>query len=155
LIQGVRAQTVAFVGLESASAVLQAGLWESPQGRSNHAELALTGGQSRRFVIRLGTIRRAGKAVVVCSIQLEAAEEKFQPVLRGTLEFTARAAKNRTQIRLEGSAAVRLADGPTEVSTNAVRHIGNDYARQVLDEVVARIEGLAGNHVPQPMAVAK
>jgi len=143
VIQGVRAQTVAFIPLEAVTTLLQAGLWATGDGRSNQSQLKLTGGSSQRFVVRLGSIRKAGKTTV-CAVQLETVAEKFQPVLRATLEFTAATAKNRTQIRLEGSAAMRLGDGPDAVPTDEIRRMGNDYARQVLDEVAARIEKQAG-----------
>lgn len=143
MIQGVRAQTVAFVPLEAVTALLEAGLWASGGVRSNQSELKLSGGSSQKFVVRLGSIRKAGKTTV-CSLQLETVEEKFQPVVRATLEFMAAPAKNRTQIRLEGTASMRLVDGPEAVPTDEIRRMGSDYARQLLSEVAVRIEKNAG-----------
>ena len=154
MIQGVHAQTVAFVGLERLTALLEAGLWPSGRGRSDHTELLLVGGRHERFTVRLGGIRATGK-MTVCSLQLETPKEKFQPKLRAALEFTSLPVKNRIKIHLDGSAAARLADGPEVTSTDEIRRMGNDLARQLLGKIAARVEELAAKAEPRRQAKAE
>jgi hypothetical protein len=142
MIQGVHAQTVTFVSLDRLTTLLEAGLWTSRRSQSNQAELTLTADLPRTFVVRLGSIRTTSK-MTVCSLQLETPEEKFQPMVRATLEFTPVPTKSRTKIRLDGSAAARLVDGPEMTPTDEIRRMANDYARQLLSEIAARIEELA------------
>jgi hypothetical protein len=142
MIQGVHAETLTFVALERLTELLEAGLWASGDSRSNQTQLALMGRRAR-FIVRLGAIRATAK-MTVCSLQLETPEEKFQPKLRAALEFTrVPINKNRTKIRLDGSAAARLVDGPEMTSTDEIRRMGNDLARQLLGEIAARAEKLA------------
>lgn len=150
MIQGVHAETLTFVALERLTAQLEAGLWASGHSRSNHTELLLMGKPRQRFVVRLGGIRATAK-MTVCTLQLETLEERFQPKLRASLEFTPAPMKSRTKIRLDGSTAARLVDGPEMTSTDEIRRMGNDLARQLLGAIAARAEKLA-DKVERPRA---
>jgi len=140
VIQGVHAQSVVFIGLESVEGLLQGGLWPGPQGHASTAELTFTGTRPDRLVVRIGEIRSA-KKTASCSFQLESPTERFKPKVRGTLEFTTVPTRGRTKVILQGRADRDLVGTPAK--TESVRGIANEYVRQMLDEIVRRLEEMA------------
>lgn len=140
MIQGVRAQSVVFIGLESVEGVLDAGLWRGPQGYSSTTELSFTGSRPVRLVVRIGGMRST-KKMATCSFQLESPDERFKPIVKGTLEFTQDPARSRTKVTVQGMADRQLVGGTAQ--TTAVRGVANEYVRQLLDEIAKRLEELA------------
>jgi hypothetical protein len=144
VIQGVHAQSVVFIGVESIEGLLRGGLWPAPQGYASTAELAFTGTRPDRLVVRLGEIR-AAKKTASCSFQLESPKERFKPKVRGTLEFTTVSLRGRTKVMLQGMAERDLAG--TLAPTETVRALANEYVRQLLDEIARRLEALASSEL--------
>lgn len=142
MIQGVHAQSVVFIGLESVEGRLQEGLWPGPQGHASTAELTFTGTHPDRLVVRIGEIRSA-KKTASCSFQLESPMERFKPKVKGTLEFTTIPMRGRTKVILQGMADRNLAG--TLAPTETVRGVANEYVRQLLDEIVRRLEELTAS----------
>ncbi len=140
MIQGVHAQSVVFIGLESVEGLLQAGLWPGPQGHASTAELTFNGSYPDRLVVRIGQIRSA-KKTASCSFQLESPKERFKPKVRGTLEFTSVPIRGRTKVILQAMADRDLVGTPAPTET--VRGVANEYGRQLLDEIAKRLEQLA------------
>ena len=140
MIQGVHAQSVIFIGLESVEGILEGGLWRRPQGHSSTTELSFTGSHPDRLLVRIGDIRSARKHAS-CSFQLESRKEPFKPKVRGTLEFTTVPIRGRTKIMLQGIADRDLVG--TLAPTEMVRGVANEYGRQLLDEIARRLEELA------------
>jgi hypothetical protein len=141
VIQGVHAQSVVFIGLESVEGLLRGGLWARPQGHASTAELTFTGTRPDRLVVRIGDIRSA-KKTASCSFQLESPNERSKPKVRGTLEFTTTVPmRGRTKVILQGMAERDLVG--TLAPTETVRGVANEYARQLLDEIARRLEALA------------
>jgi hypothetical protein len=139
VIQGVHAQSVVFIGVESIEGILRSGLWPAAQGYASTAELTFTGTRPDRLVVRLGEIRSAKKSAS-CSFQMESPTERFKPKVRGTLEFTTVPLRGRTKIILQGMAERDLAG--TQAPTETVRGLANEYVRQLLDEIARRLEEL-------------
>jgi hypothetical protein len=139
VIQGVHAQSVVFIGLESVEGLLQGGLWPGPQGHVSTTELKFTGTRPDRLVVRIGEIRSA-KKTASCSFQLESPKERFKPKVRGTLEFITIPIQGRTKIVLQGMADRSLVG--TLAPTETVRGVANEYVRQLLDEIARRLEAL-------------
>jgi hypothetical protein len=139
MIQGVHAQSVVFIGLESVEGLLQGGLWPGPQGHASSAEITFTGTHPDRLVVRIGEIRSA-KKTASCSFQLESPKERAKPKVRGTLEFTT-PIRGRTKVILQGMADRDLVG--TLAPTETVRGVANEYVRQLLDEIARRLEELA------------
>ncbi len=142
MIQGVHAQSVVFIGVESVEGLLRTGLWPAPQGHASTAELEFTGSRPDRLMIRLGEIRST-KKTASCSFQLESPTERFKPKVKGTLEFTSIPSRGRTKIILQGMAERDLAG--TLAPTETVRGLANEYVRQLLDEIARRLEELAAS----------
>jgi hypothetical protein len=140
VIQGVHAQSVVFIGLESVEGLLRAGLWTRPQGDASTAELTFIGTRPDRLVVRIGGIRSA-KKTASCNFQLESPTELFKPKVRGTLEFTPVPMHSRTKVVLQGMADRDLIG--TLAPTETVRGVANEYVRQLLDEIARRLEQLA------------
>jgi hypothetical protein len=142
VIQGVHAQSVVFIGVESVEGLLRSGLWPAPQGHASTAELVFTGTRPDRLMVRLGEIRSA-KKTASCNFQLESPTERFKPKVKGTLEFTSVPLRGRTKIVLQGMAERDLAG--TQAPTETVRGLANEYVRQLLDEIAKRLEELAAS----------
>jgi len=152
VIQGVHAQSVVFIGVESVEGLLQGGLWPGPQGRASTAELTFTGTHPDRLVVRIGEIRSA-KKTASCSFQLASPDERFKPKVRGTLEFTTVPMRGRTKIILQGMADRDLIGTPA--TTETVRGVANEYVRQLLDEVARRLEEMAASEPAKTKAKAR
>lgn len=142
MIQGVHAQSVVFIGIESVDGLLHGGLWPGSRGNAPTAELTFTGTHPDRFVVRIGDIRSA-KKTASCSFQLESPKDRFKPKVRGTLEFTTLPLRGRTKVTLQGMADRDLVG--TLAPTETVRGVANEYVRQLLDEIAGRLEELATN----------
>ncbi|HVC77109.1 MAG TPA: hypothetical protein VND96_11425 [Candidatus Micrarchaeaceae archaeon] len=140
MIQGVHAQSVVFIGVESVEGLLQGGLWPGPHGYASTAELTFTGTRPDRLVVRIGEVRST-KKTASCSFHLESPKERFKPKVRGTLEFTTVPLRGRTKVILQGMAGRDLIGTPA--STETVRGVANEYVRQLLDEIARRLEELA------------
>ena len=140
MIQGVHAQSVVFIGLESVEGLLHGGLWPGPHGYASTAELTFTGTRPDRLVVRIGEIRST-KKTASCSFHLESPKERFKPKVRGTLEFTTVPLRGRTKVILQGMADRDLIGTPA--TTESVRGVANEYVRQLLDEIARRLEELA------------
>jgi hypothetical protein len=140
VIQGVHAQSVVFIGIESVEGLLQGGLWPGPRGNASTAQLTFIGTHPDRLVVRIGEIR-AAKKTASCSFQLESPRERFKPKVRGTLAFTTAPMRDRTKIVLQGMADRDLIG--TLAPTETVRGVANEYVRQLLDEIARRLEDLA------------
>ena len=140
MIQGVHAQSVVFIGLESIEGLLVGGLWRGRQGYSSTTKLSFTGSRPDRLVVRIGGIRSA-KKMASCSFQLESPEERFKPVVKGTLEFTQDPGRTRTKVIVHGMADRQLVGGTAQ--PGVVRGVANEYVRQLLDEIARRLEELA------------
>lgn len=152
MIQGVHAQSVVFIGVESVEGLLQGGLWPGPQGHASTAELTFTGTHPDRLVVRIGEIRSA-KKTASCSFQLASPDERFKPKVRGTLEFTTVPMRGRTKIILQGMADRDLIGTPA--TTETVRGVANEYVRQLLDEVARRLEEMAASEPAKTKAKAR
>jgi hypothetical protein len=152
VIQGVHAQSVVFIGVESVEGLLQGGLWPGPQGHASTAELTFTGTHPDRLVVRIGEIRSA-KKTASCSFQLASPDERFKPKVRGTLEFTTVPMRGRTKIILQGMADRDLIGTPA--TTETVRGVANEYVRQLLDEVARRLEEMAASEPAKTKAKAR
>jgi hypothetical protein len=140
LIQGVHAQSVVFIGLESVEGLLDGGLWRGSQGHSSTTELSFRGSRPDRLVVRIGGIR-SDKKMTSCSFQLESPEERFKPIVKGTLEFTQDPMRSFTKVNVHGTADRQLVGASAQ--TAAVQGVANEYVRQLLDEVARRLEELA------------
>ena len=152
MIQGVHAQSVVFIGVESVEGLLQGGLWPGPQGRVSTAELTFTGTHPDRLVVRIGEVR-SSKKTASCSFQLASQEERFKPKVRGTLEFTTVPMRGRTKVILQGMADRDLIGIPA--TTETVRGVANEYVRQLLDEVARRLEEMATSEPAKAKAKAR
>lgn len=152
MIQGVHAQSVVFIGVESVEGLLHGGLWPGPQGHVSTAELTFTGTRPDRLVVRIGEVRSA-KKTASCSFQLASPKERFKPKVRGTLEFTTVPMRGRTKVILQGMADRDLIGTPA--TTETVRGVANEYVRQLLDEVARRLEEMATSEPAKAKAKAK
>lgn len=168
MIQGVHAQSVVFIGLESVEDLLQRGFWTGPNGYTTTSELNFIGVPHERLLVRIGAIRSAAR-MASCSFQLESSDERFKPKVKGTVEFTAvpkpghakvepgstkvtrartQVVPSRTKLVLQGMADRDLVG--TLAPTAAVREVANQYARQLLDEIASRLEELAKSESAGP-----
>lgn len=141
MIQGVRAQSVAFVDLERAGIDPRGGnpLW--PQALATGEPVQFTGSQPRLFVIRVSGPRRGSGRSVSCTVQLESPDEPFRAKVKGVLQFSPVPMRSRTKISLEGMAARELVSGKASASTEEVRRVANEYARELVERIASQLEG--------------
>ena len=152
MIQGVHAQSLVFIDPETVEHLLKAGLWQSSQGQSSTTVVRLTGSRPDRLVVRITGVRSARK-VTSCDFQLESPKEHVKAVIAGAIEFTPVPKKTRAKLILHGMADRDLLGALA--STESVRGVANEYARQLLSEIAARLEARARGPAKSQGAIQK
>jgi hypothetical protein len=152
LIQGVHAQSIVFIDLDTVAHLLQDGHWLGPQANSSTIVLRLTGSRPDRLVVRIGRVQSARK-MTSCDFQLESPKEHAKPVVRGAIEFSRVPKQTRTKLILHGVADRDLLGALA--STETVRGVANEYARQLLSAIVTKLEARALVPAKRPTAFLK
>ena len=146
MIQGVHAETVAFVDFERATELVRTSGWPwlGKPGAMSTREVSLDTGVPRRFRVRAGQLQALRAKEVMCSVQLECPDGPLMTVVRGRLTLTAVPAEHGTRMKLTGVAARELIDEAPAASASACLRQANAYARSLLEGVAMALE--AGPH---------
>jgi hypothetical protein len=145
MIQGVRAETVAFVDYQQAAALLRVPGWSwlGLPGQFFTRHVRLDGTPPRECRLRVTRVQ-LHKQALACTLQLESREgAPGTPLIRGDLDLTAAPngkAATRCLLSLHGLAARNLADSGGPASADATRHLANEYARSLLEQVARSLE---------------
>lgn len=157
MIQGVRAETVAFVDYKQAAPLFQLPGWSwlGLPGQFLTRRVRLDGTPPRECRLRVTRVQ-GRKQALACTLQLESLEgAPGTALIRGDLDLTAAPnghADARCVLSLHGLAARNLADSGGPASADATRHLANEYARSLLEQVARSLEHEARSAVPAEVA---
>jgi hypothetical protein len=154
MIQGVHAETVAFLNPEQAAGLfrLAAWPWFGQQGQFATRRVWLEGTTPRDCYLRVTTVKvvdhRARAKVadhrVSCSVQLESGEgPRATPLMRAEITLAPAPTREgviRSILTLQGMVVRDLAGPSGTTSTDATRRLANEYARSLLRQIAAAIE---------------
>lgn len=136
MIQGLHVSTVVFADLKATTLELGRLAVRLP-GVNAEGHPVMLGEFACR--VRIGDTRQERHAVI-CSLQMELADQPFRPQLKGTLRFQEVAGRPRTKVTFEGAYARALLSLPQIARNDEARHAANEQARQVIDIIVRALE---------------
>ncbi len=145
MIQGVHAETVAFVDYKKAAKLFQlpGWTWLGLPGQFSTRRVRLKGTPPRDCRLRVTRVQVL-KQALACTLQLESWEgAPGTPLIRGDLSLAPAPngnAATRCVLTLHGLAARNLADSGGPASADATRHLANEYARSLLEQVAGSLE---------------
>lgn len=154
MIQGVHAETVAFLSLEEAAGLFRLAHWPwlGLQGQFSTRRVVLIGTTPRECWLRVTGVRVAGHRAglksaeqrVGCSVQLESRDgPRATPLIRAEITLApapTHGGKIRSVLTLQGMAIRDLAGPSGTTSTDATRRLANEYARSLLQQIAAAME---------------
>ncbi len=154
MIQGVHAETVAFLNFQQAAGLFQLAGWPWLGQPDQFAtrRVWLKGTTPRDCWLRVTAVkvadRRAGvKAAdhrASCSIQLESRDRPHAtPLIRAEITLATAPSHDgviRSVLSLQGMAVRDLAGPSGTTSTDATRRLANEYARSLLEQIAAAME---------------
>ncbi len=154
MIQGVHAETVAFLSFEQAAGLfrLAAWPWFGQQGQFGTPRVWLRGTTPRDCWLRVTAVKvadhRPGAKVAdhraSCSVQLESRDgPRATALMRAEITLTPALTRDgviRSILTLQGMVVRDLA-GPAGITpTDATRRLANEYARSLLQQIAAAME---------------
>ncbi len=145
MIQGVHAETLAFIDFKRAAKLFQVPGWSwlGQRGQFSTRRVWLKGNPPRDCRLRVTRVQVL-KQGLACTVQLESREgAPGTPLLRGDLSLAPAPnghAASRCVLSLHGLAARNLADSAGPASADATRHLANEYARSLLEQVAGSLE---------------
>ena len=145
MIQGVHAETVAFVDYKRAAKLFQlpGWTWLGLPGQFSTRRVRLDGAPPRDCRLRVSRVQVL-KQALACTLQLESREgAPGTSLIRGDLNLAAAPdgnAATRCVLSLHGLAARDLADSGGPSSADAARRLANEYARSLLEQVAGSLE---------------
>ncbi len=145
MIQGVHAETVAFIDFKQAASLLQVPgwTWLGLQGQFSTRRVRLTGTPPRDCRLRVMRVNLLNQTVT-STVQLESREgAPGTPLIRGDVSLApAHDGKTATRcvLSLRGLAARNLVDSGGPASAEATRRLANEYARSLLEQIAGSLE---------------
>lgn len=145
MIQGVHAESVAFVDYKQATRLFQlpGWTWLGLPGQFSTRRVHLKGTPPRDCQLRVTHIQVLKRALA-CTLQVESREGPPGTMLiRGDFTLVAApiaTAATRCVLSLTGLAARHLAETSGPASIDASRHLANEYARSLLQQVAGGLE---------------
>ncbi len=149
MIQGVHAETVAFVDFKHAASLLQVPgwTWLGLRGQFSTRRVLLTGTPSRDCRLRVTRVNVLNQTAT-STVQLEFQEgAPGTPLIRGEVSLAPAHngnAATRCVLSLRGLAARNLADSGGPASADATRRLANEYARSLLEQIAGSLERVGG-----------
>jgi hypothetical protein len=145
MIEGVHADTVAFVDFKHAAGLLEVPgwTWLGQEGKYSTRQVKLTGTPPLDGLLRV-TRFQVLKQGVTCTVSVESRQAVPGTVLiRGEIKLGPAASGNadaRCLLSFDGLAARNLANTAGPASAMATRVLANDYARSLLEQVAGGLE---------------
>ncbi len=145
MIQGVHAETVAFIDFKRATTLflVPGWTWLGLPGQVATRQLRLKGTPPRDCRLRV-TRTHVLPQTASCTVQLESREgTPGTPLIRGELTLAPAPnsnANSRCVLSIQGLAARNLADTAGPASAEATRRLANEYARSLLEQVAGSLE---------------
>ncbi len=145
MIQGVHAETVAFIDFKHAASLLQVPgwTWLGLKDQFSTRRVWLKGTRPRDCRLRVTGVKVLNQTAT-CTVQLESREgAPGTPLIRGDLSLAPAPygnAASRCLLSLHGLAARNLADSGGPASAEATRRLANEYARSLLDQIAGSLE---------------
>lgn len=145
MIQGVHAETVAFINFKQAASLLQVPGWKwlGAEGQFSTRRVPLTGNPPRDCRLRVSRVNVLNQGAT-STVQLESHEGvPGTPLIRGDVSLAPAPSGNATTrcvLSFRGLAARNLADAGGPASTDATRRLANEYARSLLEQIAGSLE---------------
>ncbi len=145
MIQGVHAETVAFLNFEQAARLFRSAAWPwiGQPGQFATRRVWLKGTTPRDCWLRVTAVKVADHRAS-CSVQLESRDgPQATPLMRAEITLAPAPTHDgvtRSVLTLQGMVVRDLA-GPSGItSTDATRRLAKEYARSLLEQIAAAME---------------